>query len=476
MTLGSLFDGAGGFPLAGSLCGIAPVWASEIEPFCVRVTSKRFPKMKHLGDVSLINGGKIPPVDIISFGSPCQGLSLAGRREGLQDPRSGLFLEAIRIIEEMRLATNNEYPRYAVWENVPGAFASNGGEDFRTVLESLCRCCDKQVHVPRPNKWERSGEIVADSFSLAWRQLNSQYWGVPQRRRRIFLVVDLRGRSAGKILFEQEVLFGNFETSNYCREENPRPALESSGSSGYSLEEMKLYCLSGKSSNSWKSKNPDSGCYEADSARTLDLMCGGMCNQGGMLVVHPKREIVPYTDVVGTLCTRDAKGIGKQYLYENKIVVESVPSERYRGLSELYPEEHYESVNVDGTICRSKFAEGESDYATRRLTPLECCRLMGYPDDWCEGLGIEFSNHPEALLKQQKILEAWAKIFETHRKIVNPDHKPKTLKAIQSWLKDPRGDTAEFSMWGNSIVIPCALTVLGGIVETVKGEKGYDTF
>lgn len=131
LTLGSLFDGSGGFTLGGLLAGITPVWASEIEPFPIRVTTKRLPFVKHYGDVSKINGAEIEPVDIITFGSPCQGMSQAGKRMGLADPRSSLFLQAIRIIKEMRCATNGRYPRWIVWENVPGAFSSNKGEDFR---------------------------------------------------------------------------------------------------------------------------------------------------------------------------------------------------------------------------------------------------------------------------------------------------------------------------------------------------------
>ncbi|MGN0588366.1 MAG: DNA cytosine methyltransferase, partial [Ruminiclostridium sp.] len=137
LTLGSLFDGSGGFPLGGLLAGIEPVWASEIEPFAVRVTTKRLPQMKHYGDVSALNGAELPPVDIITFGSPCQDMSIAGKRSGLDGSRSSLFYEAVRIIKEMRCATNGKYPRFIVWENVPGAFSSNKGEDFRCVLESL---------------------------------------------------------------------------------------------------------------------------------------------------------------------------------------------------------------------------------------------------------------------------------------------------------------------------------------------------
>ena len=139
MTLGSLFDGSGGFPLSGMLAGIEPVWSSEIEPYPIRVTTKRLPQVKHYGDVSTLNGAELPPVDIITFGSPCQDLSIAGKRAGIHDSaRSNLFFEAVRIIKEMREATDGKYPRYAVWENVPGALSSNNGDDFRCVLEELC--------------------------------------------------------------------------------------------------------------------------------------------------------------------------------------------------------------------------------------------------------------------------------------------------------------------------------------------------
>lgn len=196
MKLCSLFDGSGGFPLAGMMCGIEPVYASEVEPFPIAVTHKRFPNMKHLGDVSKVNGAELEPVDVITFGSPCQDLSVAGKRAGLENgERSSLFFQAIRIIKEMRDSTNGRYPRFAVWENVKGAFSSNGGEDFRAVLESFCRVVDETVSIPRPdkNRWLNAGEILGDTFSLAWRLLDAQYFGVPQRRQRIYLVADFRG-------------------------------------------------------------------------------------------------------------------------------------------------------------------------------------------------------------------------------------------------------------------------------------------
>ena len=208
LTLGSLFDGSGGFPLGGMLAGITPLWSSEIEPFAVRVTTKHLPQMKHYGDVSALNGAELPPVDIITFGSPCQDMSIAGKRSGLDGARSSLFYEAVRIIKEMRCATNGKYPRYCVWENVPGAFSSNGGEDFRCVLESLCKIKDETVSVPRCERWTAAGYIMAKDFSVAWRVLDAQYWGVPQRRKRIYLVADFDSECAGKILFESEGVSG----------------------------------------------------------------------------------------------------------------------------------------------------------------------------------------------------------------------------------------------------------------------------
>ena len=211
LTLGSLFDGSGGFPLGGVLCGIKPVFASEVEPFPIRVTTKRFPNMKHMGDVSKLDGASLPTVDIITFGSPCQDMSVAGKRAGLDGSRSNLFYEAIRIVKEMRCATNGKYPRFIVWENVPGAFSSNKGADFKAVLESVCSVKADSVSIPVPpkRKWTGAGHIdVAEGFDIAWRTVDAQYWGVPQRRKRIYLVADFDGGSAGKILFESEGVSG----------------------------------------------------------------------------------------------------------------------------------------------------------------------------------------------------------------------------------------------------------------------------
>ncbi len=223
MTLGSLFDGSGGFPLAGSMCGFKPLWASEIEPYPIAVTRSRFPDMQHLGDISKIDGGKIPPVDIITFGSPCQDLSVAGKRAGLkheghgdeETTRSGLFMEAVRIIKEMRKATDDNYPRFALWENVPGAFSSNKGEDFRVVLEELIKIVEPDAVMPDvPEKgWAYADSFRGDGWSLSYRVFDTQYWPrTPQRRKRIYLAADFGGQCAGEILFEREGLRGDYAT------------------------------------------------------------------------------------------------------------------------------------------------------------------------------------------------------------------------------------------------------------------------
>ena len=210
LTLGSLFDGSGGFPLAGILAGVTPIWASEIEPFAIRVTTKRLPQVRHYGDVSSVSGAELPPVDIITFGSPCQDMSIAGKRSGLDGSRSSLFYEAIRIVKEMRCATNGEKPRFIIWENVPGAFSSNKGADFKAVLESVIGVAEPTAEVPAPDQkgWPDADYYLGDGWSVAYRVLDAQGWGVPQRRKRIYLVADFAGQSAPKVLFESEGVSG----------------------------------------------------------------------------------------------------------------------------------------------------------------------------------------------------------------------------------------------------------------------------
>ena len=220
-TVGSLFDGSGGFPLAAFMSGGVPLWASEIEPYPIAVTKSRFPYMKHLGDVAKVKGDEIEPVDVITFGSPCQDLSVAGKRAGLkhedngddETTRSGLFMEAIRIIKEMREKTNGEYPRFAVWENVPGAFSSNKGEDLRIVLEELIKIVEPTAVMPSvpKNGWAYADCYSGDGWSLAYRTFDAQYIRTAQRRKRIYLVLCLTDEwGARKVLFEREGLRGNY--------------------------------------------------------------------------------------------------------------------------------------------------------------------------------------------------------------------------------------------------------------------------
>jgi DNA (cytosine-5)-methyltransferase 1 len=245
IKVGSLFDGIGGTPLSAVLSGAEPVWASEIEKVPISITKRHFPNMKHYGDITQINGAEIEPVDIIVGGSPCQDLSVAGKRAGLEGARSGLFMDQVRIVKEMRNATRRETsdrstelprPRYMVWENVPGAFSSNKGEDFRAVLEEICQVCDPEVSIPRPakNKWLSSGTILGEGYSVAWRVVDAQHWGVPQRRRRIYLVADFGGHTAPEILFESESVPGDITEGGETGQRIATDAERGSGSSGES--------------------------------------------------------------------------------------------------------------------------------------------------------------------------------------------------------------------------------------------------
>lgn len=284
--------------------------------------------MVHLGDITKMSGYTIPPVDVVTFGSPCQDLSIAGKRAGMAGERSGLFSEAVRIIREMRYATFGAYPKYAVWENVPGAFSSNKGEDFHAVLQSLCRVIDPDAVIPRPTdarggiKWPRAGAILADHYSLAWRTMDAQHWGVPQRRLRISLVLDLTGGRAGEILFEPESLRGHFapgitpgqaapvviggctEDANRAFTLKIRSGCEGGGKGAlvqteksatlstlqdqtlFVAEPPKAYSFDSLASNSMKSSNPHSGCREVEIAKTLDTSPPDPAkNQGGIAIL-----------------------------------------------------------------------------------------------------------------------------------------------------------------------------------------------
>ncbi len=630
LTLGSLFDGSGGFPLGGLISGITPVWASEIEPFPIRVTTKRLPFMKHYGDISQMDGGKIEPVDIITFGSPCTDMSVAGRRAGLEGQQSVLFYQAIRIIKEMRCATNGKYPRYIVWENVPGAFSSNSGEDFKAVLEAVIGVAEPETQVPMPekNRWPYADCYMGDGWSVAYRVLDAQFWGVPQRRKRIYLVADFAGRRAFDILFKSEGLSGYsaegfrswqrtagsaadrtgtaslclndqggqrmdvtddvtatlraeahhppcvLESAGFCTEHSAKSrsigyeeetsptlragvvpaavALENhptdsrvkiaedgkiqtltsrmgtgggnvplvmkirSGCEGggkgsliqtdksatlscnndQTLFEPKAYSICSKESNAMKSDNPHSGIYEAETSRTIDGNGGNPgCNQGGIAVVESYA-------IQGSMIGRNDKngpqgdGINEDVSFTLNTVdrhaVYAMTTGSFTQVAEdkaptVLARDYKDPTAVCYGIGRDTFNQGknakfaptfeeelqptlvakgpgaiQSGYTVRRLTPTECARLQGFPDWWCDDLGIAEPTMED--------IRYWYDVFETHRRIVGSSTKPKSLKQIAKWLRDPHSDAAEYKMWGNGVALPCVVFVLSGIVYCTQSE------
>ena len=528
LTLGSLFDGIGGFPLAGKYAGIRPVWASEIEPFPIRVTEKRLPEMKHYGDIHGLHGAKLEPVDVITFGSPCQDVSIAGKREGLSGGRSGLFFEAIRVIREMREATNGEYPKWAVWENVPGALSSHNGEDFRQVLESLIRVQEPEADVPLPagGRWLPAGEIMGDGYALAWRILDAaQGWGVAQRRKRVFVVLDLAGGRAGEVLFESEGLSGYTPPGGEARKGAAGGAARCAGAAGFCYESgeasrgigyqeeesptlrcwkppgvavreppltlkirsgcdgggkgaliqhdlsatlgchndqtlfaPKAFGVGSDKSKGMLSVNPKSGFYEAATSRTLDRSGGNACcNQGGMVVVSPAYSIRPMVNTqtqqeqTPSLMARDGK--------DPPLV--SLPSYCLDRACFTSGENAQYRLSVREEVAATLIAEGPGaisaspeDYLVRRLTPLECCRLQGFPDGWTEHLGTEEPGERE--------IARWVGVFEDWYRAQGKAARASPGR-VAKWLKDPHSDAAQYKAYGNSVAVPCVFFVLAGI-------------
>lgn len=333
--------------------------------------------MKHLGDITKIHGDKIEPVDCITFGSPCQDLSIAGRRAGLAGERSGLFMEAVRIIKEMRSSANGLYPTFAVWENVPGAFSSNGGEDFRAVLEELARVEQPDVSIPRPSgrggRWSKAGAIAGNGWSLAWRQLDAQYWGVPQRRKRIALVADFGGQRAAEILFERTGVSRDSDESIKAWEATP-----------------------GSSQASTSGRNKGGESY------TLKIRSG--CAGGGKgALVQTEKSATLSTLQDQTLfqpVVYDARGNGDGKIvptitgdHENRITdYTAIAIERQTFNEQSFS--HYKESNKCSTLkakagnigngSECLVAEKTIRWIVRRLTPVECERLQGYPDDYTD--------------------------------------------------------------------------------------------
>lgn len=319
--------------------------------------------MKHLGDITKISGYEAPPVDVIIGGSPCQDLSVAGKRAGLKGKRSELFMEQIRIIREMRETskengTTEIRPRYMVWENVPGAFSTNGGEDFRAVLEEMVRTVDKNAVIPRPagGKWRNSGCIVGDGFSVAWRVLDAQFWGVPQRRRRIALVADFGGGSAPEILFERKSV---------------QRGIEESGGEGKGIAAAVKRGIGGAIGFNYK-MGSKAGSVGAAIEQSGTLKAG--CNDASVCYsINLLQDPVPNREKTTSLGTgNDKNGQGS--------------------LGVCYRESSYGDYETGaGTLKASGGCLGGGsetlmvdNYKVRRLTPLECERLQGYPDGWTD--------------------------------------------------------------------------------------------
>ena len=561
MKLGSLFDGSGGFPLAGSLCGVEPVWAAEVEPYPIAVTRSRFPHMKHLGDVTKISGADIEPVDIITFGSPCQDLSVAGKRAGLkhesngddETTRSGLFMEAIRIIKEMRGATNGVYPRFAVWENVFGAFNSNGGKDFRIVLEEFTKIVEPSASMPAPEKgrWAYADCYVGDGWSIAYRTFDAQYWGVPQRRRRIYLVADFAGECAWKILFELEGVRGYFETGRTPWKGAAADAESGAGVCDCAGNQIAFHllqdpvfsndvvpcigcgsstrgqasvgvamCAGFKAGNGAKANGigwqeqcaPKLGslpsgvpsvCIKVFDARgngdgdivsTLAgdhenritdytsvivspvycLQCNGVdrsdtagCNGKGWkedicytlnTIDRPAVAFQTYQKVSGPLMANSHPGGYTGQDAFNDMLVAYVDCRNMNETVELYPTLQAkpnggQSLNFSGAV--------RVGYTVRRITPTECARLQGFPDDWGH------PDHKEGFSDEE--YEFWLNVRNTYAAINGKAVRQYTRQKMLAWYNKLHTDSAEYKMWGNGIALPCALYVMRGIQAVLNG-------
>ena len=514
LTLASLFDGSGGFPLAGLLSGIEPLWASEVEPFPIRVTTKRLPQVRHLGDVNKIDGAAVPPVDVITAGFCCQDLSISGKRAGLHGERSDLFFQIIRIVKEMRAATENLFPRFTVLENVPGMYSSASGADYLEVLNELVKVKDETLSVPMPEKgkWSTAGEIVGDGFSLAWRTFDSQFWGVPQRRRRCYIVVDFAGESAGELLFDESRLRGNPPPRFFTREGaagDPEDSLRGA----IAFEPGACSRLGGHTWETVGTLRADMG--DNQTAVVYDARGNGNGEVANTITGDHNGHISDYTTLAvepQTLKIRAGKpGGGKGAILTRNLSatlstsndqsvfvpaafgISSFDSEGMKSSNPntgIYkadtsrtldcgggrPDNHQGGIAVVSyamamgmkmQVCEEKAptlmardykdppAVARPQYVVRRLTPDECALLQGFPPWWCDGL-----ETPEPT---EDDIAVWADIWETHRLIAGTSSRPKSKKQIIKWLRAPHSDSAEYKMWGNGISLPVAAFVLGGI-------------
>ena len=520
MKLGSLFDGSGGFPLSGSLCGIEPIWAAEVEPYPIAVTRSRFPNMKHLGDISKVNGAEIEPVDVITFGSPCQDLSVAGKRAGLkheangdeETTRSGLFMEAVRIIKEMREATGGRFPRWALWENVPGAFSSNKGADFRVVLEELIRIIEPGAVMPPVPKagWAYADSYTGDGWSLAYRVFDAQYWGVPQRRRRIHLVVDFAdGAGARKVLFERPGVRGYFAEG--C---SPWQGLAGIAADRPGADDRQGEGLDGAGRGRLDAVGADVYNLAITGDIVGSLTAGGYTSTGSSPKVL-QRDPVAYGVT--------AKGNGEAFISKERhpslTAGGGLPGQSYPAAMVPITDTHIlddqggQSINVrtDGksptlraqmgghppvvmqpaavyavdqgggksganvhenkapTLCTTHGGEpavaygADPVYIVRRLTPTECARLQGFADHWGR------IDKKDQLTDEE--YSFWLEVRNTHAAINGKKVQDYTKPQMLTWYNKLHTDSAEYKMWGNGIALPPALYCMQGIVEAMDREE-----
>lgn len=367
MTLGSLFDGIGGWQLAAVHTGVIPIWSSEIDSYPAAVTAYHFPDTIQLGDITKIDGAKITPVDIICAGSPCQNLSQAGNKKGLRGAESSLFYHSVRILREMRRKTHEKYPRYFVWENVPGAYTSNSGADFKTVLEEIGQT---EIPMPKYGKWATAGMVELPSCSIAWRTLDAQYWGVPQRRRRIFLIASFGTArvSAGKILFEPESLQWNTLQSGGEERKTSGEFKEGTENTSHIVNETYDIRLSSLGTNKASARYK---VYPTTTSRTLSTCGVNPDSQQGAVAVVDIYDMT-HADEPMRPC-------------KNKGVIPTLQARMGTGGNQV-PVLHYD-IDANKTV--------------RKLTPVECERLQGLPDGYTD---IIFKNKPASDAKRYKAL------------------------------------------------------------------------
>ena len=499
LTLGSLFDGIGGFPLAAELAGIKPVWAAEIDPFCVAVTKKRFPEMEHLGSVTEIDGTKIKPVDIITFGSPCQDLSTAGKRAGLAGERSGLFLEAVRIIYEMRSATNGEYPTLILWENVPGAFSSNQRRDFRTVLEELTKT---DIPMPGSGRWATAGVVRGGELCVAWRQLDAQYWGVPQRRKRIYLVGSFGSQSPEEILFKRDCVRGYLTQSGNQREGITGSSEESIGTSDFD----EYNCLTDRASAVPLEYHPMDCRINIATDRKCQTLTSRMGNGGGNVPLLLKirsgcegggKGALIQENKSATLSCHNDQTLFEPCGWDGGQVSPTLTKQNAGGNQRMPDKGNFTCVLQPFCICSKDSNAMKSNnpqsgvykakiartldcnggdprcnqggiavvesysiaYGVRRLTPLECERLQGYPDYWTTLPKIDKMTDDE--------VEFYKAVYLTDKKIRGKTAKTPSKAALISWYNKLDNDGNRYRALGNSLAIPCALRVIEGIAKGV---------